>query len=229
MNELQLRTTEMFGEVQTDIYENEYHEMFMTARQLGECLGYSDPMRNINKLVQRNNYLKDKKFSSIYKIKAMNGKSQQARLFNKYGICEIISLSNSNISENKKRELINKVCPNYQYIHSRKEIEFEEKLKEFLQPFSLTGYTQYQLDEYRIDFYIPMLNIAIEYDENYHKYYNKEKERQREYYIISKLNCKIIRIDDSKSDEYNLGVIAKQIVNQINNCKCVDKLLNTDE
>ena len=31
MNELQLRTTEMFGEVQTDIYENEYHEMFMTA------------------------------------------------------------------------------------------------------------------------------------------------------------------------------------------------------
>lgn len=38
MNELQLRTTEMFGEVQTDIYENEYHEMFMTARQLSKCV-----------------------------------------------------------------------------------------------------------------------------------------------------------------------------------------------
>ena len=229
MNELQLRTTEMFGEVQTDIYENEYHEMFMTARQLGECLGYSEPTIAINKLISRNPYIKDKKFSSIYKIEAMNGKSQQVRLFNKLGICEIISLSNSNISKNKKRELINKICPSYQYIHSRKEIEFEEKLKEFLQPFRLAGYTQYQLDGYRIDFYIPALNIAIEYDENYHKYYNKEKELQREDYIISKLNCRIIRIDDNKSDEYNLGVIAKQVLNQINNCKCVNRLLNVEE
>ena len=39
MNELQLKTTEMFGEVQTDIYENESHEMFMTIEQLGRCLG----------------------------------------------------------------------------------------------------------------------------------------------------------------------------------------------
>ena len=41
-NSLQLRTTEMFGEVQTDIYENDNQEMFMTARQLGECLGYNN-------------------------------------------------------------------------------------------------------------------------------------------------------------------------------------------
>ena len=68
MNELQLRTTEMFGKVQTDIYENENHDMFMTARQLGECLGYSNPTLAINKLADRNEYIKSEEFSTIVSL-----------------------------------------------------------------------------------------------------------------------------------------------------------------
>lgn len=98
MNELQLRTTEMFGEVQTDIYENEYHEMFMTARQLGECLGYSDPMRNINKLLERNEYLKNPKYSGVVKLSTRQGNrmvNTELRVFNERGIYEVSFKSNT--------------------------------------------------------------------------------------------------------------------------------------
>ena len=58
MNELRLKTTEMFGEVQTDIYENESHEMFMTIEQLGRCLGYANGRKGVDNLIFRNKYLK---------------------------------------------------------------------------------------------------------------------------------------------------------------------------
>lgn len=98
MNELQLRTTEMFGDVQTDIYENEDHEMFMTARQLGECLGYSDPMRNINKLLERNEYLKNPKYSGVVNLSTPQGNRMvniELRVFNERGIYEVSFKANT--------------------------------------------------------------------------------------------------------------------------------------
>ncbi len=63
INELKIATTDKFGDVETNIYENNKGEMYMTAQQLGECLGYSDPLRNISKLVSRNKYLEKIEFS----------------------------------------------------------------------------------------------------------------------------------------------------------------------
>lgn len=99
MNELQLRTTEMFGEVQTDIYENENHDMFMTARQLGECLGYSNPTLAINKLADRNEYIKSEEFSTIVSlVNVENGRrvKREMRIFNEDGIYETTFLSGTN-------------------------------------------------------------------------------------------------------------------------------------
>ncbi len=93
MNELVLRTTEMFGEVETNIYENESHEMFMTAEQLGECLGYSNPRESINKLVQRNEHLRKPEFSDEVKLTSTDGKSYYTRVFNEDGIYEVSFLS----------------------------------------------------------------------------------------------------------------------------------------
>lgn len=97
MNELQLRTTEMFGEVQTDIYENEYHEMFMTARQLSECLGYSSK-GNFDKLLSRNPYIKELEFSGTVRLTVPQGNSysiQETRVFNEDGIYEVTFLANT--------------------------------------------------------------------------------------------------------------------------------------
>lgn len=210
---LTLRTTEMFGEVQTDIYESDNNDMYMTARQLGECLGYADPQKGINTLLVRNKHLKSEHFSVVTKVTAKDGKKHNMRLFNKYGICEIISLSESNISLERKRELIQKICPEFVSTQTRKEIEFEEKAKRFLAPLHLTGKTQYGVPPYRIDFYIPEIKLAVEYDENEHKNYNKEKEKERESYLKDTLGCEIVRLSDKNSDEYNLGIIAKAIFN----------------
>ena len=227
MNELQLKTTEMFGEVQTDIYENESHEMFMTIEQLGRCLGYASK-NSIKSLISRNPYIKNEEFSKVVSIRASDGKRYNTRIFNKFGISKIISLSESNISEENKTELINKICPNYICTKNRKEIEFEEKLKNFLRPLNITGYTQYKIDMYRIDFYIPKLKLAIEYDENNHKYYDTREETKRESYLTSKLNCRFVRISNKRSDEYNMGIIAKEIINQIANHHVAVNFIDND-
>ena len=93
MNELVLKTTEMFGEVQTDIYENEQHEMFMTAEQIGECLEYSEPIIAINKLITRNDYLREAEFSVVTKLVSTDGKYYNTRVFNEDGIYEITMLA----------------------------------------------------------------------------------------------------------------------------------------
>lgn len=97
MNELQLKTTEMFGEVQTDIYENENHDMFMTARQLGECLGYKSKS-GIDMLINRNSYLKDGEFSGTHNLLVPQGNGysiQETRVFNEDGIYEVTFLANT--------------------------------------------------------------------------------------------------------------------------------------
>lgn len=97
MNELQLRTTEMFGEVRTDIYENEKHEMFMTARQLSECLGYSTKGA-FDKLISRNPHIKGSEFSCTVALtvhRANGFVKQETRVFNEDGIYEVAFLANT--------------------------------------------------------------------------------------------------------------------------------------
>lgn len=56
MTNLKLIKSESFGGVQADIYSND-KDMYMTALQLGECLGYANPIKSISNLVNRNSYL----------------------------------------------------------------------------------------------------------------------------------------------------------------------------
>lgn len=92
MTNLQIIKSENFGEVRTDIYSNG-NDMFMTALQLGECLGYSDPIRNISRVVSRNNYLENNEFSVVVKLTTTDGKAYDTRIFTEDGIYEITMLS----------------------------------------------------------------------------------------------------------------------------------------
>lgn len=100
----------------------------------------------------------------------------------------------------------------------RKEILFFDALKESLKPFDIHGVNQYSVinkdgTRYRIDYYIPSLNIAIEYDENNHQNYTYEKHEGRQKEIEDILGCRFIRVNDNKSNEYNIGLVIKQIFN----------------
>lgn len=98
-------------------------------------------------------------------------------------------------------------------IETRKEIEFIKDLENFLEGFGIKkGITQYKTLNYRIDYYIPDLKIAIEYDENDHIGYSYEAQELRQERIEQKLKCKFIRLSDSNSNTYNIGIIARELI-----------------
>lgn len=94
----------------------------------------------------------------------------------------------------------------------RKEIQFLDELEEVLQPLKIYGIRQYHIDNYRIDYYISSLKLAIEYDEGDHKYYTYENQELRQKNIENILKCTFIRLSDSNSNLYNIGLIMSQIL-----------------
>lgn len=98
-------------------------------------------------------------------------------------------------------------------LHSRKEIEFLDQLEQALQPFNIKGIRQFSILSYRIDYYIPSLNIAIEYDENEHSNYSYEQHEGRQKNIENQLKCRFIRISDDNTNSYNIGFVIKNIFN----------------
>ncbi len=96
MNNLQLVKSSRFGDVECDIYSDN-DEMYMTIAQLAECLGYAD-RKGIEKIVERNSYLKNPEFSVTVKLSATDGKYYNTRVFSEDGIYEVTFLSKTEIA-----------------------------------------------------------------------------------------------------------------------------------
>ena len=95
-NEIRLVKAEHFGEVAANIYAKG-DEMFMTTAQIAECLGYSDTS-GIDKIVERNKYLKSSDFSTTVKLSGVEGSRtvvRERRIFNEDGIYEITFLAHT--------------------------------------------------------------------------------------------------------------------------------------
>lgn len=65
--------------------------------------------------------------------------------------------------------------------------------------------------KYRIDFYLPQYNLSIEYDEVHHKNQISE-DLLRQRLIENELGCKFIRLDYRNNDNYNVGLVLKEII-----------------
>lgn len=92
------------------------------------------------------------------------------------------------------------------FLTTRKENVFFKALSEVLKEMNLTLQRQVIEDDYRLDMYIKELDIVIEYDENSHSNYDKEKEFEREEYIKKK-HSHLIRVTDFNSIYSNIGKI----------------------
>ena len=101
------------------------------------------------------------------------------------------------------------------HTYTRFEASFGDKLKNTLKPLNIKVETQKTMfnGKYRIDFYLPEFNLAIEYDEEYHRY-QQEEDKQREEKIKSCLHCEFIRLDYKQDDSYNVGLVLKKIFNR---------------
>ena len=93
---------------------------------------------------------------------------------------------------------------------TRFELSFGKMLIKALKELNMEVIKQYYVDCYKIDFYIPSKNIAVEYDEKQHKHQIKQDE-EREEYIKSKLNCKFIRCDYTDEDIVNVMKVVKEV------------------
>lgn len=126
------------------------------------------------------------------------------------GVLALVNNSR-NCSYEKKRKLIHFLFPQKDIvvINDAKEINFIDTLEDFLMPFKINGIRQYKILNYRIDYYIPSLKIAIEYDENDHSGYSYEAQELRQKIIEKELKCKFIRLSDKKTNAFNLGLVVQ--------------------
>ena len=129
---------------------------------------------------------------------------------------KLITLSHT---DNSKKESFINLLKNNGYIDynevftsTRKEIKFLNELEEVLLPMGIKGIRQYPILSYRIDYYIPKLNLAIEYDENEHKNYSFEAHELRQENIENNLNCNFIRLSDSNTNLNNIGIVINEIM-----------------
>jgi len=93
----------------------------------------------------------------------------------------------------------------------RKEIAFLDSLNEALGGLGLFANIEYQIGKYRVDGFIKSENIAIEYDEGFHKYQVAEDlKRQSD---ISKIcGCRFIRVSSEQSHAANIGKVINFII-----------------
>lgn len=86
--EFKLVTSQKFGNVPCDFYKNEAADILMTRKQIGEALGYADPVRSISKLHDRHSNRLNK-FSAVDKLTTTDGKNYETILYTAKGIYEI--------------------------------------------------------------------------------------------------------------------------------------------
>ena len=95
--------------------------------------------------------------------------------------------------------------------NERLEISFFKLLKEALKEIDVKLIHQHYVSGYRIDFFLPEYNLAIEYDEEHHKLRTKE-DKIREKEIKKETGCKFIRCSYKDSNIKNLMKILKETV-----------------
>lgn len=202
---LEIFKNEQFGSVRAILIEG---EPWFVGNDVASILGYKIPKDAVKAHVPE----KDKlvvQLSDIQEGLQDHMKGSKITIINRRGFYNLITRSNT-IDIKTKESILSRF--NFNYIpYDRKEISFKRDLKYFLDAIGVDFIHQFRVGKYRIDFYIPLYRIAIEYDERDHRHYNKDKEFRRQKYIEGKLGCKFVRLSDSKSNSYNLGVISKYL------------------
>lgn len=88
MNNLQLATTEKFGELDCNFYRDINYNVLMTREQIGSALEYSEPQKAIDKIHTRHKDRLDK-FSITTTLVGKTGQEYMTTFYSEKGIMEI--------------------------------------------------------------------------------------------------------------------------------------------
>lgn len=149
------------------------------------------------------------------------GGMQKVVSINEHGLCSFVALSEKVDKEFKnsflewlvlKGVLDRNYLDKFYITKTRAEIEFVDALSHVLEKFDIVGIKQYRCKNFNIDYYIPKLNIVVEYDENNHKYYDDNYDNKRQKEIENILKCKFIRVSESDPVYENVGIVLQHIL-----------------
>ena len=207
-NEVMVFNNEMFGDLRVVRIDN---KEYFVGIDIAKALGYSNASKAVS------THCKHTIKEMITHQNDTGIVITHTTLIDGLGVNSLIQKAKTK-SQNYKAEFKNWLVSNgliedVIVFETRKEISFLDKLENALIPFSITGIKQYNVLNYRIDYYIPSLNVAIEYDENGHKDYTYEAHELRQVLIEKELGCRFIRVTDNKDDEFNIGLVIKELFN----------------
>ena len=92
VGQMELVKREEFAGHEVDLYKDVNGEVYMTIEQLAKALEYKDKS-GAEKIIQRNEYLKDSEFSTTDRLSAVDGKMRNVTLLTEDGIYEVTMLS----------------------------------------------------------------------------------------------------------------------------------------
>ncbi|MGL5971182.1 MAG: BRO family protein, partial [Cetobacterium sp.] len=194
-------TNERLG-VELDVYVIGGKEWFK-AQDISEYLDYEDT----NKMTRTVEITGTN--SCRHAIQSAQGNKYNALFIDESGFSEIIQRSRK-IDKNTKTELLNSLGLT---VLSCLETEFGTMLEEALGEIDLEVIPQFNIDGYKVDFYIRKFNIVIEYDEKQHyTLIQCEKDADRQRYIEDKIGAKFIRCDYRDSNIKNIMKVLKEVM-----------------
>ena len=180
------------------------------ATEVAKILGYASPRNAIIDHVDKRN---KKKCQDLVELDKHCHYSERVALFiNDDGLNSLVLTSRMPKSIDVATEM--GIKSEMKYL--RKEIEIVSFIQSFLTGLKIPFEFQKTVAKYRIDLYLPLQQLAIEIDENDHKYRNQQYENEREDTIKQSLQCQFIRInpDDHK---FNIAICLSDITRIIFN------------
>jgi very-short-patch-repair endonuclease len=201
MNNLTVFESVEFGSVRTFLIDN---EIWFVAKDVYNCLDVKNVSDAIDRLDED-----EKAYSNL-------NDGNQNRIFsiiNESGLYKLINTSNKKTANFKYRMI--KWFQSLGFLKeisfkTRGEAEFSEALQKALEYSGFTVINQYAIGGFKIDMFIPEINVAIEYDEKAHKY-RRENDTKREQDIKALIGCSFIRIYEQDGLFYNLGKVIVEI------------------
>lgn len=209
-NELRLTEKELLDKCR--LFENTNGEIVITSLGIAKDMGvpHFKIMDNCRKWLN-----KGKSTLQVSTYKDGKGEERPYYGLNKEQLIIYYNHCKRSTIENKLK--LKNILDEVIIIDNRKEEEFGYKLLNTLKPLNISIETQKTMEgnNYRIDFYLPEFNLAIEYDEEHHfQEDNIVKDKQREEEIKKILHCEFIRLNCKNDDNYNIGLILKKIFNR---------------
>jgi len=198
---------------------NEEGKQLVSLRELYGFLEVTERFSSWFNRMTQYGFMENQDYTSIKSFAVVNNGAKKE--IQDYAITLDMAIEICMIQKTNKKagEMLNYLIKDIKVLikhtYSRFEISFGDQLKQTLKPLNIKIETQKSMfnGKYRIDFYLPEFNLAIEYDEGHHKY-QQEEDKQREEEIKSCLHCEFIRLDYKQDDCYNVGLVLKKIFNR---------------